>query len=204
MRYCVVFTSLADNLCVWGRRESPTGACFVWHIRRDVGDPMQATHALADAATSLGVCVMDGQCVDSVFIHTLPSGVGSSCPPRYSVHTSTGGIVTADSVVVACGAWASFLEGDGSPNGESVRRRVSFHVPVYPVKGTIWSTEPVTDGYLQKVFFVAESYLVWKKHWKSRDDGNTDPESNSPAGTLLPIPQQCTHDRNGNRCARHA
>ena len=177
----------------------PQSVTLPCHPISIVGDPKQTTHALADAAESLGARVIDGESVNSVFIHTQPSGDESSCP-RYSLHTSAGRVITADSVVVACGAWASFLQGGGFCQDE-FKRRVNFHVPVYPAKGTIWSTEVAPHGFLQKVVFIAESGWMWK-HWSSRDDGNNSSTSKTSAA-LLPIPEFCTHDRNMNRHVRH-
>ena len=189
--HCTLQVEHADIFCTNLDREY----LLLWCDSK--GDPKQTTHALADAAESLGVKIIEGESVESVFINTTEH-TAASPSSRYSVRTSTGRSITADSIVVACGAWASFMEGGGAISQPS-SRRVNVHIPVYPVKGTIWCTESVHKGYLQKVIFVAESALKWQ-HWHSRDEGSNRQQEQ----TLLPIPEHCTHDRNRRRRVRHA
>lgn len=99
----------------------------------------------------------------------------------YAVTCADGSILTAQTVIVATGTWPGFLE-----------KSLGIQVPVVPVKGQMWLTEPVRESLLKHVVYVAEPHIFWDNH-SVRDDTAS-----------LPIPEHCSHDRHGHQLVRHA
>eukprot|EP00041_Stephanoeca_diplocostata_P008279 m.120848 g.120848 ORF g.120848 m.120848 type:complete len:548 (+) comp17255_c0_seq1:336-1979(+) len=98
----------------------------------------------------------------------------------YEVTCANGARFTARTVVIATGAWPACLE-----------RSFGIQVPVVPVKGQMWLTQPVRESLLKHVIYVAEPHIYWDHH-SVRDD--TAP---------LPIPEYCSHDRHYQQLVRH-
>ena len=131
---------------------------------RAQADPVKATRAFADAARREGAEVLTGREVTA--ITPLPGGgYRVECPGEWH---------TARQLVLAAGAWCG-------PLG----RMLGVRIPVIPVRGQMWATEPVTPRVFHSISG-AES----PAHW-SATPGND-------SGT----PPELTHLR-GRRVTRH-
>jgi glycine oxidase len=98
-----------------------------------------ATKALADSASALGATISVASAV--VAIERLPAG----SKHRYRALTSDGRAHDCATLVIAAGAWAR-------PLG----RTLGLDIPVFPVKGQIWSSPEAPEGTLRKVIFAYE------------------------------------------------
>lgn len=119
---------------------------------RAQADPVKATRAFADAARREGAEVLTGREVTA--ITPLPGGgYRVDCP---------GESHTARRLVLAAGAWCG-------PLG----RMLGVRIPVIPVRGQMWATEPLTPRVFHSISG-AES----PAHWRATpgDDSETPPE----------------------------
>ena len=127
-------------------------------------NPIKATLALASAAQNQGARLLTQH--EVVSIHYLEN-------THYKVVTSTG-IFETQKLVLAAGPWC-----------RDIGSMLQLHIPVYSVRGQMWSTGPVSSR-LFHVFGAAESTLYW--HRNPHSDKN--------------IPSELTHHDN-IRLTRH-
>ena len=161
--YTVDLLSTADARAIEPEL-NPELAGAVHFPMRAQADPVKATRAFADAARSEGAEVLTGREVTA--ITPLPGGgYRIDCP---------GESHTARQLVLAAGAWCG-------PLG----RMLGIRIPVIPVRGQMWATEPLTPRVFHSISG-AES----PSHW-SAAPGN-DPVT----------PPELTHLR-GRRVTRH-
>ncbi len=155
-------------------------------------NPMKTSIALAELAQAYGAETVEQ--VKVTALYSRANGGDKSSGPRFRVCTASGADFFANHVVVATGCGKAFLDPSVSPSSraEAPWKRVGLHIPVYPVRGQIWTTGPLPEGFLSKVIFTNESHLRWTT-WSSRDE-------DAP----LVIPENCTHDKQGRRIVRHA
>ena len=119
---------------------------------RAQADPVKATRAFADAARREGAEVLTGREVTA--ITPLPGGgYRVECPGEWH---------TARQLVLAAGAWCG-------PLG----RMLGARIPVIPVRGQMWATEPLTPRVFHSISG-AES----PAHWSAApgNDSETPPE----------------------------
>ena len=114
---------------------------------RAQADPVKATRAFAQAATSAGARILTNHAVTD--IQATPDG-------GYEVDTDHGKF-RCQSLVIAAGAWSG-------PVGEMLGLRV----PIIPVRGQMWATERLPPSVFQTMSS-AESAYTW-----SVDDGSDD------------------------------
>ena len=131
---------------------------------RGQADPLKTTRAFAEAAAARGAQVLTGMKV---------VGVTRTADGDYRVECVADAF-TARSLVLAAGAWCA-------PLGELL----GLHIPVIPVRGQMWATEPLPPRVLHTL-----SALESPLHW-GRQPGN-DAET----------PPELTHVR-GRRVTRH-
>ena len=128
---------------------------------RAQADPVKATRAFAQAATSAGARILTNHAVTAV----QPSSDGG-----YAVDTNRGQF-RCQALVIAAGAWCG-------PLGEMLGLRV----PIVPVRGQMWATESLPPSVFQSMSS-AESAHTW-----SIDDGsdsNTPPELTHQGNTRV-------------------
>ena len=131
---------------------------------RAQADPVKATRAFADAARREGAEVLTGREVTA--ITPLPGGgFRVDCPGEWH---------TARQLVLAAGAWCG-------PLG----RMLGVRIPVIPVRGQMWATEPVTPRVFHSISG-AES----PAHWSATPGNDSE------------TPPELTHLR-GRRVTRH-
>ena len=153
-------------------------------------EPLLATIAFAESAAAKGATVLEQRRV--VRIEPLPLPRPPSAPHRFAVSTAGGEQFLATHVCLASGTSVPKL-----------CRPLGVDVPVVPVKGQVWLSEPMpgSEGEgegegegvfkrLSKIIYITESHLWFRDH-SSRDDANGAPE-------------QCTHDSAGRQLCRHA
>ena len=97
----------------------------------------------------------------------------------YIVHLDDGSKIYSKHIVIANGAWAN-----------KTGTCLGINIPVFPVKGQIWVTSPVEQGTLNHVIYIEKSHTYFKEY------GSRDDEHN--------IPQNCTHNYNGDLLVHHA
>ncbi len=127
-------------------------------------NPIKTTQALASAAQKIGARVLSHHEVSS--IHYLENA-------GYKVVTSKG-VYQTQTVVLAAGPWC-----------RAVGKMLNLDIPVFPVRGQMWSTGPVPMR-LFHALGAAESIFYWHKHPNSETD----------------IPAELTH-RGNIRLTRH-
>jgi len=149
-------------------------------------DPHKLTIAIAEEAEDLGANILEG--VEIVGVTPISSDTEENvddkqsavrCPFRYRVVASDGRSWRARNVVIAAGAWC-----------KSIGRSLGLQVPVVPVKGQMWITEPLPRDTMPNLIFTTESHEWWGSN-SSRDDAHG-------------VPEYCTHDFEGNLLCRHA
>jgi glycine/D-amino acid oxidase-like deaminating enzyme len=131
---------------------------------RSQADPVKATRALAHAAERAGAQILTDEDVTAI-------EVGAS--GGYRLVTSRGAHA-ADGLIIAAGAWCG-----------PVGRMLGLSIPVVPVRGQMWSTEPLPPRVF-RVISSTESSLHWQ-----REPGGDDE-----------TPPELTH-RDGVRVTRH-
>ena len=119
---------------------------------RGQADPVKATRAFADAARQHGAEILTGKEVTSISCRT---------DGAYDIGCS-GETFHANHLVLAAGAWCVLL-GD----------MLGIRIPVIPVRGQMWATEPMPPRVFHSVSGV-ESY----SHWSADPggDASTPPE----------------------------
>ena len=131
---------------------NPELAGAVYFPLRAQADPVKATRAFADAARREGAEVLTGREVTA--IARLPGGgYRVDCP---------GESHTARQLVLAAGAWCG-------PLG----RMLGVRIPVIPVRGQMWTTEPLTPRVFHSISG-AESPTQWSA--APGNDSETPPE----------------------------
>lgn len=121
---------------------SPDLFGYVYSRLRGNADPARATRAFADAARQAGASVLTGHEV------TALEAVGDG-----SYHVSTPhGEFRAGILVLAAGAWCA-------PVGEML----GLSIPVVPVRGQMWATEPLPPRVFQDISSM-ESQHFWREH----------------------------------------
>ena len=119
---------------------------------RAQADPVKATRAFAQGATSAGARIFTNHAVRG--IQTTPDG-------GYKIDTDRGEF-RCQSLVIAAGAWSG-------PVGEMLGLRI----PIVPVRGQMWATESLPPSVFQTMSSAESAYAF------SIDDGsdeNTPPE----------------------------
>ena len=144
-------------------------------------DPMLTTMALGESAAAAGATIIEGVGVDRIRRLPAPTSASSSAPAtpcRYEVRADDGSLYHAKDVVLASGAWFGYLDNE---------QGVQVEVPVRPVKGQMWITEPLPLTTLKHVIYISESHTQWAKR------------SSLDLGADLDIPEFCTHNRDGEK-----
>ena len=119
---------------------------------RAQADPVKTTRALAHAAAQRGAQVLTGREV---------AEITREANGEYSV-ACDGERHTADSLVIAAGAWCA-------PLG----RMLGLNIPIIPVRGQMWATEPVPPRVFHSIS-AAESPMNWSA--SPGNDAETPPE----------------------------
>lgn len=143
---------------------NPDMPAYMFTPQRAQADPVKATRAFATAARREGARIFTGRAV----VSAAQTGDGG-----WRVSTS-GGEMRCRALIIAAGAWSARI-------GEMV----GLKIPIQPVQGQMWATDPVPPAVFQTISS-AESAYAW-----SLDDGRGD-------GT----PPNLTH-RGGERYTRH-
>eukprot|EP01083_Nonionella_stella_P131234 398551_1 len=138
-------------------------------------DPGKATVAIAEQAQKNGTTIYQDTNVINIKAITNDKY-------KYIVETECGKTLHCNDIIIASGAWSSHLY-NANLYGLNIK------VPVIPVKGQIWMTEPAPLDTLHKVIFISESHSYWECN-STRDDEND-------------IPECCTHDKDNNCLVRH-
>ncbi len=121
---------------------SPDLPGYVYTRQRGNANPAKATRAFADAAGLAGASVLTGHEVTA--LEAVADGSYSVSTPRGELR---GGIL-----VLAAGAWCA-------PVGEML----GLNVPVVPVRGQMWATEPLPPHVFQGISSM-ESQHFWREH----------------------------------------
>ena len=121
---------------------SPDMPGYVYSRQRGNANPVRATRAFADAARQAGASVLTGHEV---------TAVEALADSSYRVSTRRGEF-RAGALVLAAGAWCA-------PVGEML----GLSIPVIPVRGQMWATEPLPPRVFQGISSM-ESQLFWKAH----------------------------------------
>ena len=137
---------------------------YMFTPQRAQADPVKATRAFATAARREGARIFTSRAV----VSAAQTGDGG-----WRVETSAGEM-RCRSLIIAAGAWSARI-------GEMV----GLNIPIQPVHGQMWATEPAPPAVFQTLSS-AESAYAW-----SRDDGRADD-----------APPNLTH-RDGERRTRH-
>ncbi len=119
---------------------------------RGQADPVKATRAFADAARNNGAETLTGKEV---------TGISHDEGETYRIAAS-GEMFRAKHLVLAAGAWCG-------PLGEML----GIHIPVIPVRGQMWATEPLPPRVFHSLSGV-ESYSHWSVD--PGGDGHAPPE----------------------------
>ena len=128
---------------------------------RAQADPVKATRAFAQAASSVGARIFTNHAVTG--IEPRPDG-------GYAVNTDRGEF-RSQSLVIAAGAWCA-------PVGEMLGLRI----PIVPVRGQMWATESLPPSVFQTMSSAESAYAF------SMDDGsdaNTPPELTHRGGVRV-------------------
>jgi sarcosine oxidase subunit beta len=111
-------------------------------------NPVKTTHALAAAAQKLGAHILTNYEVSSVqYLDNI----------RYNVATAKG-IFQTKTLVLAAGPWC-----------RDIGSMLHLHIPVYAVRGQMWSTGPVPIR-LFHALGAAESTLYWHRNPHNNKD----------------------------------
>ena len=119
---------------------------------RGQADPVKATRAFADAATDRGAVILTNREV---------TGIAQSSDGTYRVACSEG-MFHALNLALAAGAWC-----------EPLGRMLGVNIPVVPVRGQMWATEPLPPRVFHGLSG-AESYAWWSAN--PGDGPETPPE----------------------------
>ncbi len=122
-------------------------------------DPVKATVAFAELAAAAGA---------SVLTNAEVTGLRLRSPSGWHVVSTTGELV-AGSVVIAAGAWSG-----------AVGVLAGLEIPIVPVRGQMWATEPATPVVFPSIFS-AESPHTWELEGGSGEP----PELTHRAGTRV-------------------
>ena len=155
-------------------------AGFMFLVNRGRANPSKTTVAFGEAATSLGAAIKTGHEVNGL----NPQQDGS-----WQVQTNQGEF-RVGALVLAAGAWSGPL---GSLLG--------IKIPVVPVKGQMWATEPVAPSIFHLISS-AESYVDWSSEdWSSEQPPgvSTEPDLQQQDGGF---PPELTH-HGDRRVTRH-
>ena len=121
---------------------SPDLPGYVYSRQRGNANPARATRAFAEAARQAGASVLTGHEVTA--IDALADGSYRIATPR--------GEFRAGALVLAAGAWSA-------PVGELL----GLNIPVVPVRGQMWATEPLPPRVFQGISSM-ESQHFWREH----------------------------------------
>jgi glycine/D-amino acid oxidase-like deaminating enzyme len=130
---------------------------------RAQADPRKATRAFAHAAERAGARILTGHEVSGID----PTADGYCLVSAQGEHV-------VESLVIAAGAWCG-----------PVGRMLGLHIPIVPVRGQMWATEPLPPSVF-RVISSTESTLAWHRRPRSAADA----------------PPWLTH-RGGSRLTRH-
>ena len=129
---------------------SPDLLGYVYTRQRGNANPAKATRAFAAAARDAGASVLTSH--EATTIHPQVDG-------SYSVFTPQGEF-RAGALVLAAGAWCA-------PVGEMLGLRI----PVVPVRGQMWATEPLPPRVFQGISSM-ESTFHWREHGDDTSPAN--------------------------------
>ena len=121
---------------------SPDLPGYVYSRQRGNANPAGATRASAEAARQAGARVLTGHEVTAIDV--LADGSYRIATPR--------GEFRAGALVLAAGAWSA-------PVGELL----GLSIPVVPVRGQMWATEPLPPRVFQGISSM-ESQHFWREH----------------------------------------
>ncbi len=113
---------------------------------RGQANPLKATRAFAEAAARAGARILE---------HCAVLGVEQTADGGYRART-TKGEMACGALVVAAGAWSA-----------AVGEMLGLRIPITPVRGQMWATEPLPPSVFQTISS-AESAYAW-----SVDDGRS-------------------------------
>ena len=155
--YCVEILSTRDAQSIEPELSSELFGCLHYPLGGSA-NPVKTTQALASAAQKRGACILTNYEVISI------QYLDNTC---YKVVTSKG-IFQTQTLVLAAGPWC-----------RDIGYMLNLHIPVFSVRGQMWSTGPVPT-HLFRAFGAAESTLYWHRNSHSNKD----------------IPPELTHDEN--------
>ena len=161
--YSVEILSTRDAQSIEPELSSALLGCFHYPLGGSA-NPVKTTQALASAAQQHGTHVLTNHEVLSIQY---------SDNARYKVVTSKG-VFQTQALVIAAGPWC-----------RDIGSMLNLRIPVYPVRGQMWSTGPVPTR-LFHALGAAESTLYWHRNPDNNDD----------------IPPELTHQDNV-RLTRH-
>ncbi len=121
---------------------SPDLPGYVYSRQRGNANPAKATRAFAEAARQAGASVLTGH--EVMAIDALADGSYRIATPQGEFH--------AGALVLAAGAWSA-------PVGELL----GLSIPVVPVRGQMWATEPLPPRVFQGISSM-ESQHFWRVH----------------------------------------
>ena len=121
---------------------SPDLPGYVYTRQRGNANPARVTRAFADAASQAGARVLTGHEVTATDV--LSDGSYRVSAPRREVRAGV--------LVLAAGAWCG-------PVGEML----GLNIPVVPVRGQMWATEPLPPRVFQGISSM-ESQHFWREH----------------------------------------
>lgn len=161
--YNVELLSIHDAQSIEPELSSALLGCLYYPLGGSA-NPIKTTQALASAAQKQGA---------RLFIHHEVSSIKYLENTHYKVVTSTG-IFETQTLVLAAGPWC-----------RDIGSMLQLHIPVYSVRGQMWSTGPVSSR-LFHALGATESSLYWHRN----------PHSNKN------IPSELTHN-DDVRLTRH-
>ncbi len=162
-RYSTELLSTHDARSIEPELSSALLGCLYYPLGGSA-NPIKTTQALALGAQQRGARILTNHEVS--FVQYLDNA-------RYNIATSKG-IFEAQSLVLAAGPWC-----------RDIGSMLNLHIPVFAVRGQMWSTGPVPSRLFQAVE-AAESMLYWHRN----QHGNKD------------TPSELTHHENV-RLTRH-
>ena len=129
---------------------SPDLPGYVYSRQRGNANPARATRAFAEAARQAGASVLIGHEVTAIDV--LADGSYRIATPR--------GEFRAGALVLAAGAWSA-----------SMGELLGLSIPVVPVRGQMWATEPLPPRVFQGISSM-ESQHFWREHGENTTPHN--------------------------------